>query len=63
MKKPEPIHLIVSRLKRMPLHEKAAELVKLLAAEKPHSVRGNELWSLLNGVRQRQLKYEKRRAA
>lgn len=60
MKKPDPIHLIVSRLKRMPLHERAAELVKLIEQEKPFSVRRNELRSLLEGIQIKRLKYEKR---
>lgn len=51
-----PIHLIVSRLSRMPINDQVEELVQLVAAEKPFSVRKNELESLLKGKRQKQLR-------
>lgn len=60
--KPQPIHLIVSRLKRMHLHDRIFELRKLVAIEKPFSVRRGELQSLLDGAVQRQIKVELRKA-
>jgi hypothetical protein len=57
-----PIHLIISRLKPLPLHHQIAHLRALVAAEKPFSVRRNELQSLLEGKVFRQLKKENRAA-
>ncbi len=51
-----PLHLIISRLRRMKLDDQIAELVALVAAERPYSVRRNELLSLLHGKRHKQLK-------
>lgn len=59
--KPTPIHLIVSRLKRMHLHDRIIELRRLADAEKPHSIRRNELLSLLRGAMERQMKIEIRK--
>jgi hypothetical protein len=50
-----PLHLIMSRLRRMKLDDQLDELVKLVAAEKPYSVRRNELLSLLQGKRTKQI--------
>jgi hypothetical protein len=51
-----PLHLIMSRLRRMKLDDQLDLLVKLVAAEKPYSVRRNELMSLLQGKRSKQIK-------
>ena len=51
-----PLHLIMSRLRRMKLDDQLIELVKLVAAEKPHSIRRNELMILLRGKRSKQIK-------
>jgi hypothetical protein len=59
--KPTPIHLIVSRLKRMHLNDRVEELVRLVALEKPHSIRRNELLSLLEGAKRRQIKIQSRK--
>lgn len=56
--KPTPIHLIVSRLKVLPLHHQIAHLQALVRTEKPYSVRRNELESLLAGKIQKQLRRE-----
>jgi hypothetical protein len=55
-----PLHLILSRLRRMKLDDQLDELVKLVAAEKPYSVRRNELMSLLQGKRHKQIKRDTR---
>ena len=60
--KPTPIHLVVSRLKRIPLHHRIAHLRALLANEKPYSVRRGELQSLLDGAVLKQLRRENRAA-
>lgn len=57
-----PIHLIIARLKRMPLHQQIFHLRTLVAAEKPYSIRRNELESLLEGKVTRQIKRESRAA-
>ena len=57
-----PIHEIVSRMKRLPLHHRIAHLRTLVANEKPHSVRRNELQSLLEGAMLKQLRKENRAA-
>jgi hypothetical protein len=51
-----PLHLIISRLRRLKLDDQLDLLVKLVAAEKPYSVRRNELMSLLQGKRHKQIK-------
>ncbi len=61
--KPQPLHLIVSRLRRMKLADRIAELRTLLAAERPYSVRRNELQSLLDGAVMKQIKHELRKRA
>lgn len=59
----QPIHIIVSRMKRLPLHHQIAHLRALIAFEKPFSIRRNELQSLLTGKLTRQLRKEIRGAA
>ena len=59
--KPTPIHLITSRIKRLALPHQITHLRALVAAEKPHSVRRNELQSLLGEKLLKQLKAENRR--
>jgi hypothetical protein len=56
--KPTPIHIIVARLKRLPLHHQIAHIKALVALEKPFSVRRNELESLLRGKMTKQLRKE-----
>lgn len=60
--KPTPIHIVCARLKRLPLPHRIAHLRALVAAEKPFSVRRNELQSLLEGALLRQLRKECRAA-
>ncbi len=60
--KPTPIHIIVSRLKRLTLHHQIAHLRALVRLEKPYSVRRNELESLLAGKLTKQLRKESRAA-
>jgi hypothetical protein len=60
--KPTPIHLIVSRIKRLSLPQQIHHLRALIALEKPYSVRRNELQSLLDGKMLKQLKREVRAA-
>lgn len=60
--KPTPLHIIVARLKRLPLHHQISHLRSLVAAEKPFSVRRNELQSLLDGKMLKQLRKENRAA-
>ncbi len=62
MRKPTPLHIVVSRLKRIPLAHQIAHLRALVALEKPYSVRRNELESILQGKILRQLKKENRAA-
>lgn len=57
-----PIHIIVSRMKKLPLHLRIAHLRALVANEKPFSVRRNELQSLLEGAMLKQLRKENRAA-
>lgn len=59
--KPEPIHAIVARLKRLHLSQRILELRRLVSLEKPYSVRRNELQSLLEGTMERQIKIEIRK--
>lgn len=60
--KQTPIHIIVARLKRLPLIHQVEHLQTLVAAEKPQSVRRNELQSLLEGKMFRLLRKENRAA-
>ena len=60
--KPTPLHVIVARLKRLPLHHQIAHLRSLLSSEKPYSVRRNEIQSLLDGKVLKQLRKENRAA-
>ena len=60
--KPQPLHLVLSRIKRLPLHHQIAHLRSLVAAERPFSVRRNELQSVLDGKVLKQLKKECRAA-
>lgn len=57
-----PIHIIVARVKKLPLHLRIAHLRALVANEKPYSVRRNELQSLLEGAMLKQLRKENRAA-
>ncbi len=63
MNRPTPLHLIVHRLKIMPLGHQIAHLQALIRSEKPHSVRRNELESLLRGKMAKQLRRECRASA
>lgn len=56
--KQTPLHIIVSRLKRLPLHHQIAHLRALVALERPFSVRRSELESLLRGKMTKQLRKE-----
>ncbi len=56
-----PLHLLTSRLKRLPLHHRIAHLRSLLKNELPFSVRRNELQSLLEGQMLKQLRKEIRK--
>jgi len=58
--KPTPLHIIVARIRRLPLHHQIAHLRALVALERPYSVRRNELESLLRGKIERQLRKESR---
>ena len=62
MSKPTPLHIILSRLKPLPLHHQIAFLRSLVTLERPYSVRRNELTSLLQGKLQKQLRKEIRAA-
>ncbi|MCK1465756.1 hypothetical protein IVB34_47600 [Bradyrhizobium sp. 2] len=42
-----PLHLIVTRMKRLPLRHQAAHLKALIDAEKPRSIRRSELEAML----------------
>lgn len=53
-----PLHVVYSSLKRMSLPEQIETLCKLVALEKPYSVRRNELESLLQGKRTKQIRKE-----
>jgi hypothetical protein len=61
--KPIPLHIVLSRIKRLSLPHQIAHLRSLLANEKPFSVRRNELQSILEGKLLKQLKKENRNAA
>jgi len=53
-----PLHVVYSSLKRMSLPDQIETLCKLVALEKPYSVRRNELESLLQGKRTKQIRKE-----
>lgn len=57
-----PLHVIISRISKMKLDDQCDELVKLVAAERPYSVRRNELLSLLQGKRTKQMIRNARKA-
>jgi hypothetical protein len=61
--KPTPIHLVCARIKRLSLPQQIHHLRALIALEKPHSIRRNELASLLQGKLTRQLRKENKSAA
>ena len=54
--KQTPLHLIISRLNRLSADEQIDLLRKMVAVEKPYSVRRNELLSLLQGKVTKQLR-------
>lgn len=58
--KPTPLHLVISRLNRLPLAQQIEWLRKSITLEKPYSVRRNELQSLLEGKVTRQIRKESR---
>lgn len=58
--KPTPIHILVARIKRLPLHHRIAHLRSLVKAEPLYSIRRNELQSLLEGCLTKQLRKEAR---
>jgi len=60
--KPTPLHMIVSRLRKMRLEEQISRLRVMVALEKPFSLRRNELESILVGKVTRQLKRESKAA-
>ncbi len=60
--KPTPIHLVVARLKPLSLPQQIYHLRALLKLERIHSVRRNELQSLLDGKMIKQLRRESRAA-
>lgn len=41
--KPAPLHLVMARLRRMPLEEQISRLRVMVAIEKPYSLRRSEL--------------------
>ena len=61
MSKHQPLHLIIAALRKMTLDDQVSKLCAMVAQEKIHSVRRNELESILQGKRTRQLKKECRR--
>lgn len=62
MKQP-PLHVVLSRIQRLPLQHQIAHLQALIKLEKPFSVRRNELISVLAGKMLKQLKREAKGAA
>lgn len=58
-----PLHVVISQVMRLPLPQRVEKLVQLTAAEKPFSVRRNELQSLLEGARFKMLRQENRMKA
>ena len=61
--KPTPLHVVLSRIKRLPLHHQIAHLKALIELEKPFSIRRNELESVLEGKMRKQLRRESREDA
>jgi hypothetical protein len=57
-----PIHVICSRLKRLPLAHQIAHLKALVDDEKPRSVRRSELEAMLAECMLKQLRKETRAA-
>jgi hypothetical protein len=57
-----PIHVVCSRMKRLPLHHQIAHLRALVDKEKPRSVRRVELEALLKERVTKQLRKENRAA-
>jgi len=57
-----PLHILISQLNKMNLDDQCEKLVALVADEKPYSVRRNELLSLLQGKRTKQINRNNRRA-
>lgn len=60
--KPTPIHLVCAHIKRLSLPQQIHHLRALISVEKPHSIRRNELESLLRGKMTKQLRKENRAA-
>jgi hypothetical protein len=58
-----PLHLIMSRLRRMKLDDQIEYLCEQVKIEKPHSIRRSELLALLVEKRNRQLSRGNRRKA
>lgn len=58
-----PLHIIISKLKRMTLTAQCEELMRLVAAEKPHSGRRAELQAILYHTRQREIRHNNRMRA
>ena len=57
-----PLHILISQLNKMNLDDQCEKLVVLVADEKPYSVRRNELLSLLQGKRTKQINRNNRQA-
>lgn len=53
-----PIFLLIKRLDRVPLYQRIDTVVKLIAHEKPHSIRAGELKEYLKRLRLLQLRKE-----
>lgn len=62
MSKPTPIHMVIARIKPLSLPQQIHHLRALVALERPHSIRRNELLSLLEGKMTKQLRKETRAA-
>lgn len=62
MNKP-PLHLVISRMKRLPLHHRISHLRALVSKEPLYSIRRNELQSLLEGAMTKKLRKEIRQSA
>lgn len=58
-----PLHIVIARMKRLPLHHRIAHLRALVQAEPLYSIRRNELQSLLEGAMTKQLRKEIRQSA
>lgn len=61
--KKEPLHVIIRNLRHLSLDDQVAELIGRVAAERPYSIRRNELLSLLQGKRTKQIKRDTRAVA